>query len=221
LESIFNVISYCSVLVAFATGLFFFRRLGFIFRLIFLSVFIGLVTETIGAVLLMSGHRNVELFNIYHIINITLLGIIGTVVYDKGNFRKIVYSLMFLHAAIWIGCIAKYGVAVFANLAFEFASIFLVCIYLFLLIKINLFVDKLSNARSISSFSIAVIIYFGCNIPGFGFMNYLQNHYRKLGSEVFIINCVLSSLYYIIIMYSFYIIPIAERQPEISLTREQ
>ena len=172
--------------------------------MIFCNVTISIVVESIGGFFLVNGQNNIPLFNAYHLVNITLLGLISIRILESNFFSKIVYIGLLLHAIIWTYSLVDSGINRFANVAFEFASILLVSIYLFLFLKINLLAEKKLESRSLSYFVMAVIIFFGCNIPGFGFMNYLTVHYREIGANIFIINNVLSTIYYILISYSFY-----------------
>lgn len=201
---ILTCISLLSVLIACVFGIISYNYNGIFLRAIFYMTFFSLVVEVTGETLGIMYRSNIWLFNLYLLPNTLLTGIAGTYLFNKVLNKYLIRIGLLIWSIFWFIQLYTNGIAIFANRAFLFGGLLLIVVYLVSLK--NLFVSTTVFYKQPEFWvAIAVIVYYACNIPSFGLINYLISHHDFAATNLYYINNILSIFYYSLISYSFYL----------------
>jgi len=206
MHSFLNYLYYCSVVsivVSIAVGIYSWQYLTLPFKLVFFQLVCGLTAETIGKILAAHDHNNTFLFNIYLPIELWFIGVAGILLTKNKIHRRLILIFLLVSTAVSLSCIIINGINILANWGFLIECVLLTIVYLNILINLLLSNKGKITQEPLFWFCISVIIYFGCNVPLFGLVNYLIKHYFTLADYVFRIDHLLSLLRYSFVAIAF------------------
>lgn len=212
---VFICLTFVSVLVAFCFGLAAFRYHNSTFRIIFIQLAVALTAESCGSYLFMHNRVNTWVFNLYLIPSTILLAIAGFQLFATPLAKKIGYGLL----TLWfIGATAYFlntGLNSFASKLFLSSSALLIVTYFYGLF--NLFFITPRNAYFNASFllCIAVLLYYGCNIPSVGLLDYLMKTDMNMARTLYRINLIMCDVQYFIISLCYYRLITQKLSPDI------
>ena len=201
----FEMLSVFSTLMAFLFGTYTFKYLDDSFKLIFGSVICGLIVESLGGYMSIKGFNNSWLFNIYILVSTTLITAAGVIYLTIKIAKPIIISILVIWIVFWIIHLINSPIAHFANKAFLSGSVILVSLFILVLINLINTNRQITHNLPIYLLCIAVLLYYACNMPTIGLLDYLLEHYRLLAKNLYIINSSLSIAYYAILSYAFYL----------------
>ncbi len=196
-----------TIFIAFAIGSFRFSLMSSPLKLITIQLGISLVVQTIGLYLMQNGMLNEWLFNVYIPIEIWFLGG-AALIYLNNNAQKSVLSALLIFATIvWLFQIYNNGIEQFAVWTLLTQSLILVLAYTTILFQLLRTQDKDSFIIKKSTFwiAISIIIYYGCNIPFFSFLQHLIEVDKNSAKLLFQINSVLCLIRYPLTGYALYL----------------
>ena len=132
--------------------------------------------------------------------SLTLLYAAATLVHLK--FEK---NLLYVfYAGVLLACVAQIifsNIFDFFNYAYCIGSLFITITYLYLLFLKISETNKMQNFKTFLFASLGIIIYFACNTPYMGLMNYLLVEDSELSSILFdFITRVLSNVRYLLLL---------------------
>jgi hypothetical protein len=204
------------VCLALACGTLSFRYLSTAYRILFMQIVVYLVTYSLGC---MFKKYNNFIYNMGTFLEITLL-LLSVQAYIR--LRWISYVLLFLYSCyvtIYILQL-KENLFLFANYSYVTGGIAVVIGYLFVLYKS--FTTTISIHKKVSGVcvSLGLLIYFGCNVPNFSMIKYLNNHKTNLGMLIFnALNDSSANIRYFLMAYAFWCLRKHSHKP-ISLHHE-
>lgn len=175
------------------------------YRVILLQLAIAFIFELTGLIINLCHINNVVLFNVYMLGDVLLVGFAGILLNERRSIKVFFTCILFSCALIWVWIFLKSELKQFFNWSFVMNCICLCLIYLTALLN-NVMKSRYSIVIPGNSefwVCFAIIIYYGCCIPFFGFMNYLLNHHPKIVQNIYTINVSLAIIRYSIIGLTF------------------
>ncbi len=201
----FEIVSIFSTLLALVFGIISIKFHDKAFRLIFFHVLISFIAEIAGGYLLLLHYNNSLLFNIYILINTSILSVAGIVFISNRKISIPVISTLILWFGVWLIKLLNSPIGHFSNNSFISGSTFLVLLYVIVLVKFINSNKQMSANLQAYLICIAVLLYYSGTIPTFGLLDYLMDHYPSIARNLFLINYSLSIFYYAILSYAFYL----------------
>lgn len=193
MQDIFLFVSFLSAFFAIINGIRRYNILNQSYRLLLLYIICILISELSAFIINLYNHKNNILwFNCYQVIDLILVGVIGI-----KNISREVSRYIFILSILCclIVSIYSFNFIVFINWAFILECITISLLYLY--IFGHAFYTN-SNIQSYPIFwlSFGMILYYGCSIPLFSFINYLNNETPNLTRKVYMINDFLNIIRY-------------------------
>lgn len=190
-----------------AAGAYYFRYLSMPYRLALLQVIAAICAETVGLAIVKLYHQhNLWVFNIYDFIfEVWLMSIAGYML-NKKLKRSYIISGIVLVSFIWLYGVYLDGIRVFYTPYLLAKSVLLVFVYLLVLYHIAF--SRQGKLRRQPAFwlSISMILFYGGNMPYYGFFNYLNEHNPDVMSELFhVIVYTLNFIRYPMAAYALYL----------------
>lgn len=196
---------FFAIIIALVVGLFLFQRLSILYRVFLLQVLTALIFESMGAYIgLFSKQNNTWIFNIYMLIEMTLLGIAGSFLLDK-SIRIYTLSAFGIMQLLWIINALIGDFDKLFNWFFVSSSALIVILFVFILFRNVLFKKKHLLIESVFYLCFSSILYFASVIPLFGLLNFLIEDNIAIATKLFYINISLNILRYILIAIAFYL----------------
>ncbi len=195
-------------LVGAITGITRWQFLALAWKIVITEMIAVVCVQTTAIVLMELKHHNVWLLNIFILMDMVLLGISGILLLGKGNIQRLMaYSL----AAVFILCLASWaaiGIRTEINtVAFLTSGIYLCLLYMILLFRSS--ISEHPFRQPALWLCLALIIYFGCNIPFFSLFHFLSTNserWKKIGFYLYFINTALSLIRYSLVSYSLWLV---------------
>jgi hypothetical protein len=196
-----NFFLYASfILIAFSlvAGVVSWAHLDSILKIVFILALTGAVAEAIGVIYGKFHQNNTVIFNGYVFVNLLLLGLLAIKSHKGKIYRAFVFCGILICAIIDVGCIWRMGVNVFANWAYLAEGILATVVFLF--VFIDMFISGRSNKIIMQPMLWVcggLLLYHGCTVPLFGFLNYLIKYQPTIASKVYNINAILNGTKYV------------------------
>lgn len=203
MQYLFFVIS--GKIISLLVGVFVFRYLPISYRLIFAQVFLALISECLGELLIKFHRYNSWVFNLHNLADMWLTGGAAMLLLGKSAFRRSIPYLLTFLTGIWAINIYNIGFYYLATWFFVSSCILLVLLYIAVLFNKSLFTNKKIIQEPATWLSMSVILYFGCNVPYFGLYNYLIAHNYASVEKLWFINLSLDFLRYPLIAIAFFL----------------
>lgn len=200
----FICLTFVSVLVAFCFGLAAFKHHNSTFRIIFIQLAVALTTESCGSYLFINNQVNTWVFNLYLIPSTLLLGIAGIRLFATSIAKKIGYIIF----ALWLVGASVYfsaaGLQSFASKLFLSSSALLIITYFYALFTVFFTTPRNTYFNPTFLLCIAILLYYGCNIPNVGLLDYLMKTDMNMARTLYRINLIMCDVQYFIISLCYY-----------------
>ena len=194
--------------LAIVAGAYYFRYLSMPYRLVLLQVIAAICAETTGLVIVKLYHQhNLWVFNIYDLLfEVWLMSITGYLLNRKLK-RSYIISGIVIVSFIWLYGVYFDGIRVLYTPYLLAKSVLLVSVYLLVLYHIAFLRQGKLSRQPALWLSLSMILFYGGNMPYYGFFNYLNEHNPDVLSELFhIIIYTLNFIRYPMVGYSFYLL---------------
>lgn len=189
------------VCLALACGIFSFKYLSTAYRILFIQVVIYLVTYILGWVF--EKHNNL-IYNMGTFFEITLLLLSVRAYIGRCWISYVLLFLYSCYATIYIFQL-KENASLFANYSYVTGGIAVFIGYLFVLYKSLTSTISIHKKVSGVCVSLGLLIYFGCNVPNFSMIRYLNDHKTNLGMLIFnALNDSSANIRYFLMAYAFW-----------------
>ena len=182
-----------------------YKRHDKLFRFIFYILIFAFFAELSGGYLSIAGYNNSIIFNIYILISVGLLSTAGIIFLNAKRYNSIIFSLLAIWEFFWIYRLIVSPIEHFSNNSFISGSALLVLLYVIVLVKLIYSNKPLLVNLQYYLVCIAILIYYSGTIPTFGLLDYLMEHYKSIAKNLYYINFSLSTTYYSILSYAFYL----------------
>lgn len=194
-------------IIALLIGFYYAKKLSKPFIYILIQIFLALIIETYGWYLsIVLSQYNVWLFNSYYLIELWLLLLCAYLLISNSLFKRIILSLLLLGTAIWASNIYIVGFNTLIIWSILFNSIAFVFSYSYILYNLIFYDDAKLIVQPKFWLCMSMIIYFACNIPLFGLLNFLVDNDMHLAKNLFWINLILNFIRYPMVAVSFYLL---------------
>jgi hypothetical protein len=188
--------------LAFACGVFSFRYLSMTHRILFIQVAIYLVTYI--SVWLFKDFNNF-IYNIGTFMEITLLLLSVHVYIGRYWMTFLLLALYSCYSMIYIFQL-KQDPFSFANYSYAAGGIAVFIGYLFILYS-SFTISTIYKKVAGIAISLGLLIYFGCNVPNFCMIGYLNDHKTSLGIRIFnLLNDSAANIRYFLMAYGFWLL---------------
>jgi hypothetical protein len=184
-------------------GFRFYKSFDKAFMLIFTYVVCAFIVESIGGVLFLKHIHNSFLFNLFLPVCVSLLVSAAISCIKYLAVKKVLWALLAVWWIIWLGSIIKNGFSSYLGIAFPTAFIFIALSYIIVILLLNNEVLKGQYKIPLYVACIAIVVFFGCNIPGYSVTSFLIKTDRSSASNVRTINNVLSITFYTMMSCAF------------------
>lgn len=176
-------------------------------KLIIVQLILAFIVQSIGMGMNIQGHENTWLFNLYMPLEVWLIGMTAYYYIRTPAIKKSLLLLLPINTIIWGVIIIQEGINAFALAAIVTESIILTFAFIYILIELLQAQTKDSYITRSSTFwiAISIVIYFGCNIPLFSFLQYLMEVDMNYARLLFRINLILCIVRYVLTVYALYL----------------
>ena len=182
------------------------RFLPLAYRLVFFITLLSLTVEVIGRYVAVVMHQgNLQLFNVYALVQMLVLGYAGWLLVYKKSYKRIIVSLLVIETCHWLWYVLNVDVHKFFNWFFVLSALLLVIAFILVLIENALFKNQKIFTQPLSLICISYILIFGSTIPLFGVMNVLTATDMAVADALFRINLFANILGYALIAIAFYL----------------
>jgi len=192
--------------IALIFGLFLSKRLNTFYLLFLLQLILAVLFEAYGYYIsVVLGEYNLWLFNIYILLEISLLTLAYTVL-SKNKITNIFAAIsLVMLVAFWVYSIYNYGINTLANIFYISGCILLVVLYFHLLFALVIFNSHKILKNPLFWICSSVLIYFGCFIPYKGIENRMISNDIDLAKRLFDINLGLNIIRYSLVAVAFHL----------------
>lgn len=187
-----------SIVIALLIGVYKLKAMPFPYKLILWSVCISAGAEISGYFLSKYHYNNSWIYNIYLVVSVSVLIKAGAFLSNKKIIKKLANVVVPLFILMW-GISISRSTDKLASDAFLVGAILLCLLFLSILIENALIATFSYFKQPVVWLSIAIVIYFGCNIPYFGLMNHLIKDDGRLAYKLYDINLCLAIVYYLLL----------------------
>lgn len=185
--------------VSILLGIINWKRLDMALKVLVIQLATALITQVTGWVYHIYYTNNTFIYNIYIVLDLWLIGLIALCLIQDRRYRTILVGAQVICTSIIAICIWKMGITVLANWGYLSSSILFTMTYLFLIVRMLFSADATSlTKRPHFWMCVGILIYYGGNVPLFGFFNYMIKNHPLVASKAILINDFLN-----IIRYSF------------------
>lgn len=176
-------------------------------KFILAQLILAFIVQALGIFIDIQNHENTWLFNLYIPLEVWLTGLAAYFYIKKPTIKKSLLILLPINTIVWAIIIAKKGIDNIALGAIVAESILLTTAFIYVLIELLQAQTKDSYITRNSTFwiAISIVIYFGCNIPLFSFLQYLMDVDMNYARLLFRINLILCAVRYVITGYALYL----------------
>ncbi len=203
IREILLIASVTSTLIALLVGIRFYKSFDKVFVFLFIYVACSVLVESIGSAMLKLKMHNIQVFNFFLPIGTTLLAGGAISFIRHSNVKKILLSLLIVWWTIWAVNITRNGIFSYLQVAFPTAYLLTVLNYVVVIILLNNEVLKGVYKMPLYIASIAIIVFFGCNIPEYSVTYFLLETDKHSAKDVHNINNTLSTIFYLMFTYAF------------------
>lgn len=192
--------------IALIIGLYFSKRLNGLYLFFLLQLILAVVFEAYGFYInIVLGKYNLWLFNIYILLEISLLTLAYTVL-SKNKITNIFTAISLVMLVVfWFYSIYNNGIDTLANIFYISGCILLVVLYFHLLFTQVIFNSHKILKNPLFWVCSSVLIYFGCFIPYKGIENRMLSNDIDLAKRLFDINLALNIIRYSLVAVAFYL----------------
>lgn len=170
-------------------GVLFFKQLSMPYRLLLIHTLIAMVVESLGFYL---GHilkqNNTWLYNIYTIVDVWLIAMIGIGLSVSKKITKPVFIFLILLSAGWIWLALINGLNELFSIFILSGALMLIVMYIHVLLSKSVFSGKKVITQPVFVLSVSIIVYYVTIIPLFGLLNYLVENDITTAKSLFSIN---------------------------------
>lgn len=214
-QTILLHLSNAIILLTAIIGFVNYRYLGRAWRILHLLVVITFFNEITAYCLIKYRHaQNLWLYNIYILPNLLLLVLTASLLTRLRWLSVLSVAGILLCGSIWSYQVYHSGMNILFHYALLTSCILLVICYLTVLMQ-TIAGSGQQNRQSVILVSIAVLLYYGCNIPLFSFFNYfVAKQGNKIAWNIYIINNLLSVTFYSLLLSAFVLLRRSARNPK-------
>ena len=213
MQFVFVSLTIVSVFAAFSCSLLSFKHHNTLFRIVFFQLALACSTESTGLYMLLNHIENTWLFNLYILPSTVLLGIACVQLFGSPLAKKIGYAALALWLATGIAYLLHTGLTAFASKLFLSASALLIIFYIYALVNLIFLLKRDAYFNATFMLCIAILLYYGCNIPGVGLLSYMIKTDMATARVLYRINLIMCDVQYIIISVCYYSLYSRKLQP--------
>lgn len=202
-----ELLRYCYfmlILVSIGIGLINRKRLDLLFRILLVLITLGMSADIFGNIYLHFHQNNIAIFNFYIFFELWLIGSIAIQLFNLPVHRRLIILGLILCSVIDGVCIWRMGLNTFANWGYLCACILFTSVFLMAFIR-------LYSSNQVTQLTIqpkfwvclSMVVYYGCNIPMFGILNYAIAHRPAIADKIYEINDYLNVIHYLFIAIAF------------------
>ena len=197
------IVTDVCITLALVSGLLNLKYLNRTFTIVLAQVILASAAETFGFIFSFSSNTsNGVVYNIYLFLAFPLLILLAQTLLKPNKF-KLALCLVLIFNSICLIFFIKTGLYYFQNHLYVFGSLIISCLFL------AVFISNINKSKFINDplflLSLAILVFYGSNIPVFSTINYLVAHHPHIAYNVFKINLVLNSAHYVIITTCFFL----------------
>jgi hypothetical protein len=199
---------FIEIFIALIAGIFFYK--GFIkgWKILTIQVIIAFAVE-LSAYYIRTNHQpNGWLFNFYLIADFVLLISVAYFLIQVKRFQFIFLGAFSLFMLVWLyDVFYLFGISKFATHAYTVSSFLLIATYLYLLFYDTLHWKKAVYLSPVFWLSIAIIVFYGCNISYFYLMDIIIKTLSKDQKNLLLwLLKLLVAIRYLLVALSFYLV---------------
>lgn len=191
-------------LTGFTTGIIRVKSYSVPWKLIVAELLVVSVMQGAALALLMMHRNNLCVINWFIIIDLLLLGTTGILLLKKITIKQFFVIFLGIVLIICLASTLDLGLGRELNsVSFLSSGIYLCTLFLVILLQVSTATFPFGKPEG--WLSLAIIIYFGCNVPFFSLFHYLSTdkvRWSKLGVYLYFINTGLSFIRYGLVTYS-------------------
>jgi len=191
---IYNVALQVAVLLI---GIYGYRCLPFFGKMLWLQVLISLTNYLLANYIWTDW--NIALYNLYSMIEASLLLYAAYCFFGKTK-KTLFLSLGGVVLMLFFLQVVTVSIKEFANYAYAIYSLIIAAMYLYIFYQTITTNGNRADAKAVRLISFGIVLFFACNTPYMGMMNYLNRAYPSLSTDLFhFITLVLSNIRYLLL----------------------
>lgn len=213
-----NIVHITDILILFCCVLGY-RNYAFLdraWKIIVLQLSLDLVAELLGLVLRQLKYTTSPVYNFYLPAELILLAVTANMFLKSVHWKRATFFFLALFFGVWLYDLWEHSLLFFTSRAYATEGIIICCLYLGLLLQLQR-QDGYSSLlqHPLFWFCVAHLVYFGCVIPYFSLMDYLQANKPQLWHHLYIINPIMGVMRYLLVLLSFILIESKNRKKSV------
>lgn len=186
-------------------GVVYWNKISLAYRLVIFHGFISLLVEVLGYVFISFKMQNVWMYNIYVLLDYSIMGYVALLLLDKSRFDSPFYYVWILVPLLFFWDLYEHSIY---SLCVNFMTIFylLIAVVFFYIMAVNSVFKSTAILKSpIFWLSISIILYHGCTLPIWIIYKYAVEVKPSIASVIIFINKIVNILRYPIAAYAVYL----------------